>query len=146
MSTATDAHQDADPDHSGGGSPVVEVTHTVDAPVARVWQALASREGAEALLGAGAALGGKGEPWHSEDGPRGVVRSYHPQEQLRVSWHETPDAPATIVELDLREEAGATRIDLRHERLADAAADRSALASRWGRALERLGATATSGG
>ena len=56
----------------------------MDAPVAQVWQTLISSSGAEALLGPGAAFGGKGEPWHSDEGPSGVLRSYHPQEQLRL--------------------------------------------------------------
>ena len=54
------------------------------------------------MVGEGAVLGGKGEPYHCADGTSGVVRSYHPLEQLRVSWHATPDSPPTIVEIDLR--------------------------------------------
>lgn len=113
----------------------VQVVRTVDAPVAQVWQTLISSSGAQALLGPGAAFGGKGEPWHSDEGPSGVLRSYHPQEQLRLSWHEHPDAPASIVELDLADDGGATRIDLRHDRLDG---DRSAYEQRWNGALDRL--------
>jgi uncharacterized protein YndB with AHSA1/START domain len=113
----------------------VQVVRTVDAPVAQVWQTLISSSGAEALLGPGAVFGGKGEPWHSDEGPSGVLRSYHPHEQLRLSWHEAPDAPASIVELDLSDDSGATRIDLRHDRLDG---DRSAYEQRWNGALDRL--------
>lgn len=113
----------------------VQVVRTLDAPVAQVWQILISSSGAEALLGPGAAFGGKGEPWRSDEGPSGVLRSYHPQEQLRLSWHENPDAPASIVELDLADDGGATRVDLRHDRLDG---DRSAYEQRWNGALERL--------
>lgn len=117
-------------DHDG-----VRVRRTVHAPVAQVWQTLISPGGAEALLGRGAAFGTKGEPWHSEDGPSGVLRSYHPQEQLRLSWHQTPDAPASVVELDLTEDAGVTVLDLRHDRVEG---DPGAHAQRWDGALERL--------
>lgn len=113
----------------------VQVARTVDAPVAHVWETLISRTGAEALLGKGATFGGKGEPWHSEDGPSGVLRSYHPMEQLRLSWHETPDAPASVVELDLTEDAGSTRLDLRHDRIAG---DVDHYEQRWTGALDRL--------
>lgn len=113
----------------------VQVARTLDAPVAHVWETLISRAGAEALLGPGASYGGKGEPWHSDDGPTGVLRSYHPQEQLRLSWHETPDAPASLVEIDLADDAGSTRLDLRHDRVAG---DASAHEQRWAAALDRL--------
>ncbi len=113
----------------------VQVVRTVDAPVAQVWQTLISSSGAQALLGPGASFGGKGEPWHSDEGPSGVLRSYHPQEQLRLSWHEAPDAPASIVELDLSDDSGVTRIDLRHDRLDG---DRAAYEQRWNGALDRL--------
>lgn len=113
----------------------VQVARTVDAPLAHVWETLISPAGAEALLGRGAVLGGKGEPWHSEDGPSGVLRSYHPQEQLRLSWHETPDAPASLVELDLAADSGSTRLDLRHDRIAG---DPAAYEQRWNGALDRL--------
>jgi len=114
----------------------VQVVRTLDAPLAHVWETLISRTGAEALLGPGATFGGKGEPWHSDEGPSGVLRSYHPQEQLRLSWHETPDAAASVVELDLTDDAGSTRLDLRHDRIAG---DADTYEQRWTGALDRLG-------
>lgn len=117
----------------------VRVVRTVEAPVADVWRALVSPTGAEALLGPGASFGGKGEPWHSDDGPSGVLRSYHPLEQLRWSWHETPEAPASIVELDLSDDGGSTRLDLRH----DGVQETAAYQSRWTAALDRLGSAVT---
>lgn len=124
---------------SDGNAPSapVRVVKTVGAPVADVWQALVSPSGAEALLGPGAAFGGKGEPWHSDDGPSGVLRSYHPQEQLRWSWHETPESPASVVELDLVPDAEGTRLDLRH----DGVTETAAYEARWNDALDRLDGT-----
>jgi uncharacterized protein YndB with AHSA1/START domain len=91
------------------------------APVSQVWEVLVGPTGSQALFGTGAVLGAKGEPYHCTDGTYGVVRSYHPWEQLRVSWHETSDAPPTVVELDFRSVDGgtATEIELRHDRIAD---------------------------
>lgn len=117
----------------------VRVTRTVQAPVAEVWRVLTGPGGAEALLGAGAAFGGKGEPWRCADGASGVLRSFHPLEQLRWSFHETPEAPATIVELDLVDEGGTTRLDLRHDGVTDAAT----YEARWSDALDRVGALTT---
>lgn len=135
MSVVEPEAEQADSDSSAGA----RVVKVVGAPVSAVWRVLVSPAGAEALLGRGAAFGGKGEPWHSEDGPSGVLRSFHPLEQLRWSWHETPDAPASIVELDLREDDGATTVDLRH----DGVSDVGAYESRWSAALDRFAGAVT---
>ena len=120
----------------------VTVSRPVAAPVAHVWEVLVSPQGAVALLGAGAVLGAKGEPYHCDEGPSGVLRSYHPLEQLRVSWHETPESPATIVELDLRADGSSvTVLDLKHDHLAEGA-DVEALSARWSAALDALAAVA----
>ncbi len=119
----------------------VAVSRTVEAPVERVWEALNSAAGTQALLGSGARLGGKGEPWHSEEGPHGVLRSHHPLEQIRVSWHARPEDPATLIDLRLHAEAGGTRVDLSHEHL-PAGADPESLRRHWEESLDRLAATA----
>lgn len=123
------------------GATAVEVSAVVPQSVERVWQLMTTQEGIEALLGPGATLGGKGEPWHCVDGSHGVVRSYHPMEQVRVSWHADEHAPSSLVELDLQPDGDGTRVDLRHEHLPDAAAAAS-LRTRWAGALERLAAAA----
>jgi uncharacterized protein YndB with AHSA1/START domain len=114
-------------------SRAVRASRTVPASPAQVWQHLTSREGTQALLGPGAELGSKGESWRSDDGPHGVVRSYHPLEQVRVSWHADEDAPASLVDLQLAPDGDGTRIDLVHEH-----ADSPALQARWDGALDRF--------
>ena len=116
----------------------VRVVRTLDAPLPQVWETLVSPHGTQAMLGPGATFGCKGEPWHSDEGPSGVLRSYHPLEQLRWSWHESPDAPASIVELDLHEHGEGTRLDLSHDGVEDVAAYQV----RWAAALDRLGGAA----
>ncbi|HEX5969187.1 MAG TPA: SRPBCC domain-containing protein, partial [Intrasporangium sp.] len=79
----------------------------------------------------------KGEPWHSADGPCGVLRSYHPLEQIRVSWHPHEDGPLSIVDLQLKREGDGTRLDIFHEGRGiaeDGPGDRE----RWDEALGRL--------
>ena len=120
---------------------VVEVTRTIPAPPDQVWQLMTSAPGAAALLGEGAVLGGKGETWRTADGPHGVVRSYHPLEQLRVSWHADDDAPASLVEMDLRPDGDGTELVVRHERVADGAS--VDLRQHWSAAVDRLAAHAT---
>jgi len=135
--TATTKSGEAPTEHEQG-APVIEVSRVVPFPVDKVWQFLITPAGAEALLGDGAKLGTKGEPWHSVDGSYGVVRSYHPMEQVRLTWHADEHAAATLVDLQLTPLGSGTRLDLRHERLDDAALGRN-LPQRWNEALARIG-------
>ncbi len=115
----------------------IEVVQHVPLPLSEVWKRLCVREGIEAFLGEGAMLGGKGDPWHAADGTYGVTRSYHPEEQVRVSWHESADAPKTMVDLQMAAEGEGTCLTLRHEGLSEGM-DREALAQRWDAAMRRL--------
>lgn len=115
----------------------VEVVQHVPHPLGEVWRRLTQREGIEAFLGEGAMLGGKGDPWHAADGTYGVTRSYHPEQQVRVSWHADADAPTTMVDLQMQPEGDGTLLTLRHENLTKDM-DRDALADRWDAALARL--------
>jgi len=60
-------------------------------------------------------------------------------EQVRLTWHPDELAAATLVDLRLTAEDGDTRLDLRHERITDAALAQS-LPQRWDEALGRIGA------
>lgn len=111
------------------------VSRTIAAPPLHVWEVLVSPAGAEALLGHGASIGSKGQSWHNDDGAFGMVRSLHPVEQVRVSWHETPDSPRSVVAIDLAADGSGTRVDLGHDPVnGDVAADEA----RWHDALGRF--------
>src|SRR5674476_746066 len=139
MPTATESSEV--PTEGAQGAPVIEVSRVVPFPIDKVWQLLTTSSGAEALLGKGAKLGTKGEPWHSADGSHGVVRSYHPLEQVRLTWHADEHARATLVDLRLTPAGADTRLDLRHERIDDPALGQS-LPQRWDEALSRIGGPA----
>jgi uncharacterized protein YndB with AHSA1/START domain len=115
---------------------VVEIVRTIPASPEQVWQIMTSPPGAAALLGDGAVLGGKGETWRASAGPHGVVRSYHPLEQLRVSWHDDDNAPASLVEMDLRPDGDGTELVVRHERVAEGHS--LDLHQHWSQAVDRL--------
>ena len=120
----------------------VTVSRSVSQPVKEIWKLLVTREGAEALLGAGGELGDKGDSWHAADGTFGVIRSYHPLEQIRFSWHDAEEAPKTIVEVDLSSSAdGETTVEIRHEHI-PTYFDANAITRKWEQALEKLAAAA----
>ena len=129
---------------SAGSPNTVHITRTVPASLEQVWQHLISPSGTSALLGDGARLGSKGEPWHTTSGPHGVLRSYHPMEQVRVSWHADDDAPASLVDVHLFRDGDGTRVDLVHERLTDHEPP-PGLHDQWENALQRFSSGVTSG-
>lgn len=117
----------------------VEVEARVAKPLMQVWDSLTHPDGIEALFGEGVTLGAKGDPWHGTDGTYGVTRSYHPGEQIRISWHADDNAPATLVDVQFREEGDETVVSLRHEHLPEDA-DKPSLKARWQAGLDRLAA------
>lgn len=111
----------------------IEVDEVMPTSVDHVWKALNSSEGSQALFGPGVRLGDKGHSWHSENGTYGVVRSWHPIEQLRLTWHESTDAPRTMLDLHLVPQDGQTLLRFAHQRInADRAEE---YAKRWTEAL-----------
>ncbi len=121
---------------ASSSAPVV-VAKVVPHKLMDVWQALMAPRGAEALLGDGGELGTKGQSWRSDQGHYGVVRSFHPLEQIRFSWHATEGAPATLVDLHLSEHADGTRLELRHDHLNEDL-DRDWLATHWADAIAQI--------
>jgi uncharacterized protein YndB with AHSA1/START domain len=120
----------------------VNVSRSVSQSIKDVWKLLVTKEGAEALLGPGAVLGDKGDGWRANDGTFGVVRTYHPLEEIRFSWHVTEDAPKTMVEVRLNKIAdGETQIELIHDRI-PAYYDIAKLTQRWEKALDKLNTVA----
>ena len=65
-----------------------------------------------------------------------MVRSFHPLEQLRLSWHAGPDAPASLIELDVTPEADGTLVRLWHEGLSLEA--RPGAEQRWSHGLHAV--------
>ncbi|MBK8448332.1 MAG: SRPBCC domain-containing protein [Micropruina sp.] len=116
----------------------VVVQRSVSQPVKEVWRLIATPAGSEALLGEGGVLGDKGDSWHSSNGTFGVVRSYHPLEQIRFSWHADDDAPKSLVDLHLvKQGEDATVVEIRHEHIPDGW-NTAAIAQHWEDALDRL--------
>jgi uncharacterized protein YndB with AHSA1/START domain len=131
------------PDHVEAGTDEgVRASISVTAPPAQVWQHLTSTRGTEALLGDGARLGSKGESWHANDGTYGVVRSWHPTEQIRVTWHPDEAGPTSMLDLHVLPDGEATRIEL-VQAGGPSAADGPGSQRAWQDALGRVAGTLT---
>ena len=96
----------------------VNVSRSVSHSTKSVWNVLMTTKGAEILLGPGARLGEKGHTWTSDDGRSGVIRSYHPLEQLRFTWRSPGAETASMVDLQLVPEGDhQTTISIKHDHL-----------------------------
>lgn len=116
----------------------VVVQRSVSQPVKEVWRMLATPAGSEALLGEGGVLGDKGDSWHATNGTFGVVRSYHPLEQIRFSWHADDQAPKSLVDLHLvKQSDDTTVVEIRHENIPDGW-NTEAITQHWEDALDRI--------
>lgn len=115
---------------------LVEVEMHVNASVSDVWNALTSRDGTAVWLGPGAVLGDKGQSYRCDDGSHGVMRSFHPLQQLRLSWHAPDDGPGTMIEVDVTPVPSGTRLRLWHEGLPAVARD--LMRTRWSAHLGAL--------
>ncbi|GLY17571.1 SRPBCC domain-containing protein [Kineosporia rhizophila] len=113
---------------------MVYVRRIVPGSAGHVWQVLLSPQGTAVWLGHGAVIAGPGQTYMSDEGDAGVVRSFHPLEQLRLSWHSSAEDETSLVELDLTPVAGGTRLRLWHEGLPSAL--RSAMQERWEQRLD----------
>lgn len=115
----------------------VAVSKVVSGSVKDVWGVLMTTEGAEALLGPGAQFGDKGHTWRTETGRSGVIRSFHPLQQIRFSVRRDDDAPPSRVSLDLSEQDGDTLVAINHTNITSGT-DPDELAARWAAALDKL--------
>ena len=117
----------------------VGVSRTVAAPVEEVWDYLIGR-GLDVWLG-DTVLGNKGESYETADGVRGVVRSFHALETVRVTWKRPDDAHESSVQVTLAPAEQGTTVTFTHDRLADAG-EQERLQAHWadvaGRVAEDL--------
>ena len=112
----------------------IGVYTTVGHPAAEVWRALVSPEGLEAWLGAGVRFtGSKKEPYRTDDGVAGELRSFRPNDRIRLTWRPPGREGDTTVQIALEDKGGRTGVRFHQERLADAE-EREAQRRHWKRA------------
>ncbi len=99
----------------------IGVSVTLDRPIADVWALLTSTRGISIWLGDDVAFAGStGERYATSDGTVGELRSFHPEDRIRLTWQPHDWDHATTVQLAVRSSGQRTRLTLHQERLADA--------------------------
>jgi uncharacterized protein YndB with AHSA1/START domain len=105
---------------------------------ATAWSALVSPAGLGAWLGRLDALPtAKGEPYETADGVRGEVRSWRPQERLRLRWQPPGRAEPAVLQVALSASRAGTVVRLHADQLADAD-ERAQVLERFQGSLDRL--------
>jgi len=129
----------------GNGNPgITIVSRVMPRPVKKVWATMLTPGGQSALLGEGAVLGNKGDNWRAATGAWGVVRSYHPLEEIRFSWHADENAPRTWVDVVFTpQDSDTTKLEVRHDHKG-VEIDTDTLTRHWTTALEHIESDALS--
>jgi uncharacterized protein YndB with AHSA1/START domain len=99
----------------------IGVTTTLDHPLADVWELLTDPGGVAIWLGNDVTLAGKkGETYETDEGTTGEIRSYHPEDRIRLTWQPHDWDHVTTVQLAIRANGDRTKLTLHQERLANA--------------------------
>jgi uncharacterized protein YndB with AHSA1/START domain len=105
---------------------------------ATAWSVLVSAVGLGAWLGRLDALPtGKGEPYETADGVRGEVRSWRPQDRVRLRWQPPERAEPAVLQVALSPSAGGTVVRLHADQL-DGPDEREQVLGRFRASLDRL--------
>ncbi len=100
----------------------IGVARTLRAAPDQVWDLLTSPRGLAMWLGPGADIGTeRGDPWRSDDGAHGEVRSHHPGDRIRVTCRPPGwDHDTTVQVVVVPASDGRTSLRFHQERLAGA--------------------------
>jgi uncharacterized protein YndB with AHSA1/START domain len=101
----------------------IGVSRTLPLPVEEVWDFLTSPAGSAVWLGAGVQrLDEPGAAYETEAGTAGQVRSFRPQDRVRLTWRPVEWDHDSTVQFTVTPVAGdRTRVVFHQERLVDAA-------------------------
>ncbi|MET0863134.1 MAG: SRPBCC domain-containing protein, partial [Nakamurella sp.] len=114
----------------------IGVSRTIDAPLPAVWAYLTSQDGITRWLGGGLTLPAeKGAAYATPAGIRGEVRSFHPEDRIRLSWQPTDWDHASTVQVAVRARGEKTLLRFHQEKLADAA-ERERQRAHWSAVLQ----------
>lgn len=99
----------------------IGVSTTVDHPAEEVWSLLTSPRGIGIWLGGQVSIAGtKGETYVTTNGTRGQIRSYHPNDRIRLTWRPETWDHDTTVQVAIQPVGRRTRLRFHQERLESA--------------------------
>lgn len=99
----------------------IGVSTTLDHPISDVWNLLTSPNGISIWLGDHVTIDGtKGQTYETSDGTVGEVRSFHPEDRIRLTWQPHDWDHDTTVQIAVRADGDRTKLTLHQERLASA--------------------------
>jgi uncharacterized protein YndB with AHSA1/START domain len=98
----------------------IGVSRSVATPLEQVWDMLVSDAGVRTWLGADVELPAeRGAPYRTATGTSGEVRSFHPQDRLRLTWRPPDWDHESTVQVTVSRRNGRTVLRFHQERLAD---------------------------
>lgn len=122
----------------------IGVSRTFPVPLDQAWDVVVDGPGLALWLGAGAVVPEQvGDPYRTDDGVEGELRSLRPRERLRLTWQPPGrEGRPTTVQLVVVAAASGTSVRFHQEHLADAD-ERERQRAHWRAALDRLGEVLT---
>jgi uncharacterized protein YndB with AHSA1/START domain len=116
----------------------VGVSRTVNLPVEAVWELLVSPEVQALWLGSGELPTKAGESYETDEGTVGEVRSFHPQNRIRLTWQPPDWSHESTVQVAVSATGpDSTVLRFHQERLADAD-ERERQRAHWAEILDEI--------
>ena len=116
----------------------IGVSRTVDRPADEVWEFLSSQQGLAVWLGEGVRLAGvRGEPYETDEGTVGEIRSYRPNDRIRLTWQPVDWEHDATVQVAVTAKGDRTVLRFHQERLADAG-EREQQRDHWASVIDRV--------
>lgn len=99
----------------------IGVSTTLDHPISDVWNLLAGPDGVAIWLGDDVTIDGtEGQTYETSDGTVGEVRSFYPEDRIRLTRQPHDWDHDTTVQIAVRANGDRTKLTLHQERLANA--------------------------
>jgi uncharacterized protein YndB with AHSA1/START domain len=117
----------------------IGVSRTVPRSVEHVWRVITSPAGTATWLGRGVRLPAEpGTPYQTADGTVGEIRSYWPDDRIRLTWHPPGWDRPSIVQVTVSGKADEKAVLRFHQEQLAGADERERQRRHWAAVLDRL--------
>jgi uncharacterized protein YndB with AHSA1/START domain len=116
----------------------IGVSRTVNMPIEAVWELLVSPDVQALWLGSGELPTMPGEPYETDEGTVGEVRSFHPNDRIRLTWRPPDwDHDSTVQVAVSAKGPESTVVRFHQDRLADAG-ERERQRAHWAAIIDEI--------